>query len=517
VQVHKNTSFRDLQSGYLRLQDTVEKRKETMKSLVKDNFDRFVGAKSTVEAIYKELKSKNLNSAGYGTENFCKELQDSNELANQIFKPIVERKMKAEKIRSTLTILERYKFFFNLPSSLQEAIEKHGKFDQAVHDYKKGRAIYFSHVLTADTPMSPVQAANTGRGSRKAAAPNGLVKVFEKVWQEVERVIVGLRQRLFRELADMTLSFELQERNMIALIELDSPEDPVWFYIQAQCKWIMGLIQEEQVDFQAKLEDVISLYFEKMDELQRQRYLHQTEAAAKTDEQLKEVKIQLRQQYLDSIRFRRSIQAVVTNEYELMFSRDLEVRGWMLHLQYAKSVTEIVKSCLPDFSKLCRTYVDGKFHAKADGTMDGRKGKKEPVDSKKADECQRMMTDILDKLQHQVMGNFEFISKCGLTSASQDAISGSSGKSKPQVDPPKLTSTHSIYLGNLRDNTIATSYYLPQIALEFAHCVSESTKIGRASMNPLNHMLDRIKKEFIDMICAGWLRGGSYTRYNSYY
>jgi hypothetical protein len=40
--VHKQTSFKELQMGYSRLTQLVEQRTETMKSLVKVNFDRFL-------------------------------------------------------------------------------------------------------------------------------------------------------------------------------------------------------------------------------------------------------------------------------------------------------------------------------------------------------------------------------------------------------------------------------------------------------------------------------------------
>jgi exocyst complex component 2 len=71
VEVHKNSAYRDLEAGLKRLQVAVEKRTETLKQLVKTNFDRFVGAKSTVDAVYRDLKAKNLDKAGYGTEDFA--------------------------------------------------------------------------------------------------------------------------------------------------------------------------------------------------------------------------------------------------------------------------------------------------------------------------------------------------------------------------------------------------------------------------------------------------------------
>lgn len=40
-----------------------------------------------------------------------------------MFLPVLENALKAQKLRTTLGVFERSKFFFNLPSSLMEAIE----------------------------------------------------------------------------------------------------------------------------------------------------------------------------------------------------------------------------------------------------------------------------------------------------------------------------------------------------------------------------------------------------------
>ena len=43
--------------------------------------------------------------------------------ADQVFLPVLENASKAQKLRSTLGVFERSKFFFNLPGSLMESIE----------------------------------------------------------------------------------------------------------------------------------------------------------------------------------------------------------------------------------------------------------------------------------------------------------------------------------------------------------------------------------------------------------
>ena len=43
--------------------------------------------------------------------------------ADQVFLPVLENASKAYRVRSTLSVFERSKFFFNLPGSLLESVE----------------------------------------------------------------------------------------------------------------------------------------------------------------------------------------------------------------------------------------------------------------------------------------------------------------------------------------------------------------------------------------------------------
>ena len=43
--------------------------------------------------------------------------------ANQVFLPVLENSAKAQRLRTTLSVFERSKFFFSLPGSLAESIE----------------------------------------------------------------------------------------------------------------------------------------------------------------------------------------------------------------------------------------------------------------------------------------------------------------------------------------------------------------------------------------------------------
>lgn len=42
--------------------------------------------------------------------------------ADQVFLPVLENSLKAQKLQSTLSVFEKSKFFFNLPGSILEYI-----------------------------------------------------------------------------------------------------------------------------------------------------------------------------------------------------------------------------------------------------------------------------------------------------------------------------------------------------------------------------------------------------------
>ena len=52
--------------------------------------------------------------------------------ADQVFLPVLENSLKAQKLRTTLSVFERSRFFFNLPRSLIDSIEAVSDFSMHV-------------------------------------------------------------------------------------------------------------------------------------------------------------------------------------------------------------------------------------------------------------------------------------------------------------------------------------------------------------------------------------------------
>lgn len=64
--VHQYTSYEDLVRASEHLQFSIQTRKNVLKSLVRENFDRFVNAKNSIDSVYADMRSKGMNSGDYG-------------------------------------------------------------------------------------------------------------------------------------------------------------------------------------------------------------------------------------------------------------------------------------------------------------------------------------------------------------------------------------------------------------------------------------------------------------------
>lgn len=68
------------------------------------------------KSLCKDIRRRVCNSHVRGTVATTR--------ADAVFQPILDARTKAERLKSTLGVFERSKFFFNLPTILGEAVEQ---------------------------------------------------------------------------------------------------------------------------------------------------------------------------------------------------------------------------------------------------------------------------------------------------------------------------------------------------------------------------------------------------------
>ncbi|KAJ3146816.1 hypothetical protein HDU86_008374 [Geranomyces michiganensis] len=231
-QVHKTTSYRDFETGADNLREAIDHKEDVIKNLVKTHFAKFVSAKSTIDSFYEQMKAKNLiSSEDYGIAPFDNALDAVHIAATTLYKPLLDRRVQAEKIRSTLAVLSQWKFLFNLPSVLRTCLQKK-KYDALVRDYQKG-----AYIMQSSFGESQRRSTLASK-DKDALLPMHHQVVFEKVWNEVLDIVKKTKEKLFQRLGEEWTSLEVQEKYLTYLIDLNAEPDPVYMYLEKQFNWI---------------------------------------------------------------------------------------------------------------------------------------------------------------------------------------------------------------------------------------------------------------------------------------
>jgi exocyst complex component 2 len=147
--------------------------------------------------------------------------------ADQVFLPVLENSSKAQKLRTTLGIFERSKFFFNLPGFIIESIEAvclsqtlfclcsslshifhQGRYELAMRDYKKGKNL----METRPGQLLPIGTLKDGSVSPAEQAQQK--RILDKVWQSIEKAMAEMKSGLHAQLSDPSRTVDEQEKTI---------------------------------------------------------------------------------------------------------------------------------------------------------------------------------------------------------------------------------------------------------------------------------------------------------------
>ncbi|KAI9221830.1 exocyst complex component Sec5-domain-containing protein [Blastocladiella britannica] len=497
--VHPSASFRDLEMAMRRIDDSGGQQAEGMRSLVRDHFDEFVVAKATVDDAFRGWTERELDPAThYGTDGFSDALDIASSTASQVFRPILDRRAHADRIRSTLAVLERFKFFFNLPATLRSHVSLAG-FDAAVRDYKKGRAIVVSMYpdLLDDPTMGEddgviALAVPAGNGQQQQPATKiaGQRALFATVWAEVSKVMAALVDQLMRQLTEQhaTRSNEEQEMAIALVLDIDPRADPVWAYLESRFKWIL-----------AQLKEKVSLWYRAMPDPSTQP----------TPERFSDAQ------------FRRAVMLRNKKEFDTMFGKDPEVRAWASRAVLITDLSASLASSLPDFWKLAKGYIEGKYTNKSAGGGGagggggrGNRGRVVHLDLAKVEQCNRMVRDIAGYfgvlIQHTLALG---VSAADLSASGLPPPSPMTPRSPPPgggtVFPVSGHLASLPYLPPLsRMNGVTVAVYAPRIAAQLHTCADlvRGVKVPPETMASIGQAVERCKGGLLEMLLAVWMK-----------
>lgn len=183
---------------------------------------------------------------------------------------------------------------------------------------------------------------------------------------------------------------------------------------------------------------------------------------------------------------------------ELNVDSNSELRIWKAISDLVKSQSKLLLRCLPDFWRLSKAFIEGKFANKLAavspmGIMpdaSSSRRRRHGMDMAKVEQCQRMTGDIIDRYASLISEYFSLSEK-------------NSQSRKPMDDKLFLPSFLPV-----NANSIYTSEYLTLIISDLANCVNDINTINLAgdAFSGLTDLMEKARSKFIDVLCKCWER-----------
>ncbi|ORY73403.1 exocyst complex component Sec5-domain-containing protein [Leucosporidium creatinivorum] len=449
--VHPNATFKDLNVGRERLKDSLEQRSGALKLLVQAEWDRFVGVKGATESVYEEMKHGGplAPESEHGVKEVRDTLKQATKRADAVFQPILDARTKAERLKSTLGVFERSKFFFNLPTILGEAVED-GKYEVALQAYKKGRYILASR--PAQLLGLPVATTPQQQQQQK--------RIYDKVWGQVEKIIGDLRATLGKRLRDTKRGLDEVEKTIEILLELDPSDDPVWIFFDTQHRHILQLLRTSAEASMSRIRVAMDQYGE----------VFEDDRKAVSDLRACVASLEA----LDGEQVRES-------------SAGLEV--WKLIFELVRNLNEVILQTLPSFWKVAKGYMEGKYQKK--NASSSTAARRSPT------QCRVMSQDIVTLYVSLLSAFFTLSSSTHSPNTSHDAASTDPNATPPL--PPFVPPN---------SNAAANCHWLLKTLNELTECVSELAALelaGEASAS-LKELVASTRWRFEEAICSSWVR-----------
>ncbi|KAI1302365.1 Exocyst complex component 2 [Halotydeus destructor] len=206
---HARATFSDLKAGLESLRQRTATRDDfdtdhSQLSLLKPNVLAVIECLDALKAVHISFKKEKQEYGPDLTHKIEDAIKKATEAAHDIFDGILSRKDLADSTRNALNVLQRYRFLFNLPSSIEKNIQK-GDYEPVISDYSRARSLF------ADTQ----------------------VKVFKRVYDEVVQRMAQFKVELQEKLTQSCKkpepkNTEEMKKLIKHLISLDVPGNPAW-------------------------------------------------------------------------------------------------------------------------------------------------------------------------------------------------------------------------------------------------------------------------------------------------
>lgn len=211
---YNSTSFNDLKAGLLSLKRKVGQLQEGPSSFLKSNVNAIVICLDVLYELQKAMEKDKQEMGSDLTEKLSEAVTRSKNEAENIFESILARKDRADSTRNALSILQKFRFLFNLPVAIEKNIHK-GDYDIVINDYNRAKSLF----------------------------QNTEVAVFRRVFNDVEQRVQCFRNFLMDSLKQLPMPVDDQKRLIRYLISLGSPGSPAWDAVQHYYGWLYDSVR----------------------------------------------------------------------------------------------------------------------------------------------------------------------------------------------------------------------------------------------------------------------------------
>jgi exocyst complex component 2 len=282
-QVHSDASTDMLLAGLEFLSNSIEKKSASLKVLVESNFERFVGAKATIDRVYTEMreqgkepdtparsghsrvgsrssfsgrkpsvslpsgikspaeKRKNalIKESEYGVHGIKVPLTEVAVKAEEVWGPALNGREKEETLKAIQEAVDQHRGLFEVASALQDAMRRKDH-ESIVEEYKRARKY-------AEEARGIAEQAGALRSPLPDAKLHQVI-VTARMWAEVERLVEEFKRESWKRLAnthftklqsgtDETRSDQYMSIISI-MLELGVEDNPIWIWLLSRYDYL---------------------------------------------------------------------------------------------------------------------------------------------------------------------------------------------------------------------------------------------------------------------------------------
>lgn len=284
-QVHSDASTDALLAGLDFLSQSIEKKSASLKVLVESNFERFVGAKATIDRVYNEMrdqgkepdspkkpqhsrgasrasfsgrkpsdtltpgaikpvpaeKKKNalVKESEYGVHGIKVPLTEVAVKAEEVWGPALNGREREETLKSILDSVEQHRGLFEVAAALQDAIRRKDH-ETIAEEYRRARKyadearFVVEQATSSQTPLTDTQIHQ--------------VIVTARMWADVERQTETFKRDSWKRLASTHFTHQQgasedvksdQYLSIISImLELGVEDNPIWVWLLSRYEYL---------------------------------------------------------------------------------------------------------------------------------------------------------------------------------------------------------------------------------------------------------------------------------------